>query len=121
MQNVRLAISRLEAMAAQSGKRATDYPAVVDTESARLSMGVNHFPCVTEKRAAGHGFWKMQQASFVTTSELMRLQGFTDEEMAGMKMVLYPYVMGERIGAGFTKTVVQRLITQCLIAAGRAA
>ena len=104
--NITKAILAINKHAAQAGRCPTSYPVIVDIGSSSLNMGIGHAPCVTEARGKTLGFWKLQQVQRLTITELFRLQGFCDKEVNDMKMVLTPSQMGDRLGAGFTKTVI---------------
>eukprot|EP00959_Pyramimonas_sp_CCMP1952_P305869 6400598-Pyramimonas_sp.AAC.1 len=60
----------------------------------------------------------LQTAKRLSCKEMMRLQGFTTDEIAGVDFSdVSNHTLGNMIGNGFAKTVVQRLLKASIDAA----
>ena len=112
------ALEVIKAMASDEGKPATDYGVIIDMGSSKLNMGIGYSPCLTATRCKGLSYMDLQTAKRLSCKEMMRLQGFTTDEIAFMDFSdVSNHTLGAMIGNGFTKTVVQRLLKSAMDAA----
>jgi len=112
--SVQQAIAKLEKKAREEGRRVESYPAVVDLECSSLNMAVGVCPCITRNRGGAHSFWLLQHGRRLTTSEMMRLQGF---DPTTIHVNVSKTQMGHLLGNGFTCTVVERILRAAIEAA----
>ena len=115
--NVQLALEAIQREADSRQVPPESIPVIVDTGSGKLNMALDRAPCLTKQRGKSLSFFKLQTGEFMSVFELMRLQGFTDDEMARMNFVVSPSQVGKMVGNSFTKTVMQRLIRNAIVAA----
>eukprot|EP00959_Pyramimonas_sp_CCMP1952_P080704 1686218-Pyramimonas_sp.AAC.1 len=114
------ALERIKAKADDENKSATDYGVIVDMGSTKLNMAIGYSPCLTATRCKGRSYMDLQTAKRLTCKEMMRLQGFTNDEIAGMDLSSHSdWALGSMIGNGFTKTVIQRIMKAAITAAER--
>jgi len=64
---------------------AESYDVIVDTGGSKLNMGIGYAPCLTASRCQARAFVDLRTARRLSLSELLRLQGFTNEEMVGLR------------------------------------
>ncbi len=112
------ALDTIKAMATDDGKSATDYGVIIDMGSSKLNMGIGYSPCLTATRCKGLSYMDLQTAKRLSCKEMMRLQGFTTDEIAGMDFSdVSKHTLGNMIGNGFAKTVVQCILKASIDAA----
>ena len=113
---IQKALQIIKAKAKDEQKSATDYGVVVDMGSTKLNMGIGYSPCLTACKGKSH--MDLQTTKKLSIRAMMRFQGFTTEEMAGMGFSLRSdHQFGEMIANAFTKTVIQRIIQSAIKAA----
>ena len=115
--NLHHALVEIIGVARADGRCPSSYNVIVDTASSKLNMGIGYSPCLTASRGAGRAFVDLQTAKKLSLSEMLRLQGFTTEEMAGMNFVGARSSIGHMAGNAFTKTVIMRIVRAALSAA----
>ena len=103
--NINDAIAKVRLVAQREGKPAEALKAVVDIGSSRLNLGIGYSPCLTASRCSARAFVNLQTAEKLTVTEMMRLQGFTTEDISAMKISLSNSRMAKMVGNAFTKSV----------------
>ncbi len=114
--NVKAALLKTQRLAAEKGVRVESIPVVVDVGGTSVNMAVDCTPCLTKSRGQTRAFFNLQSGTFLGAAELFRLQGYTDEEMAAMNMVVSENKLGALLGNAMTKTVLQRLLSAAIAA-----
>ena len=72
-------------IARRAAEDATSYDVIVDTGGSRLNVGIGYAPCLTASRCQARAFVDLRTAWRLSLSELLRPQGFTNEEIAGFR------------------------------------
>ena len=92
---VRRALAKICDKAEAENKKPHLYDVIVDIGTSSTSVGFDYSPTLTRTRCLSKDYWSMRHAARLTTTEMMRLQGFpvgditipagvTDCQMAGM-------------------------------------
>jgi len=87
---------------------------VIDVGSSKFHMMLNKSPCMTRSRAGGH--WLSSRGRFMTTAEMLRLNGF-DPKLIHVSCVS-PNQLGRLIGNAMSVNVLERLLLRLLPSAG---
>ena len=114
--NVTAALVKTERLAKKKGVQVESIPVVVDVGGTGVNMAVDHTPCLTKSRGQSRAFFNLQSGTFLSATELFRLQGYTDDELMTMNMVVSENKLGALLGNAMTKTVLQRLISAAIAA-----
>ena len=116
--NVKKALVALAERAKQDSRRPESYACIVDKAASSTSGSFGYAPCLTAARGSCFAFMNLQTGTNLTISEMFRLQGFDDTEMASMKLdCVSDRQISTMLGDSFTKTVMQRLINLAIRAA----
>ena len=81
-----------------------------------MNLGEDHAPCLTKTRGQTRAFFNLNSGTFLSATEMFRLQGYTDDEIMSMTMVVSEQKLGALLGNAMTKTVLQRLIAASISA-----
>ena len=115
--NIMMAVKKVTGIAAKEKRPPEELCVLVDKGASNLGIGIGVAPCLTKARGQSHNLFKLQTGQAMSLTELLRLQGFDNDEIASMNMVISPKQLGGLLGNGFTKTVLQRLLVCCIRAA----
>ena len=114
--NIEAALRKIQRLADARGVRAESIPVVVDVGGTGLNLGEGHTPCLTRTRGHARALFNLNSGTFLSAREMFRLQGYTDDEIMSMKMVVSDNKLGALLGNAMTKTVLQRLIAASISA-----
>ena len=104
--------------AASEGCTPESYEVAVDAGSSRTNFGYGVCPCITKTRGSSLAMFNLQMGDFFNVKEMLRLQGFADEEINALNLhCVTARQLGGLIGHSFTKTVVQRILKNAIRAA----
>jgi DNA-cytosine methyltransferase len=116
--NVAEALVKLRRVASKKAMRVEDLPAVLDAGSSRCNLAVQGCPCLTHSRCKGGGFLSMQHGTALTTTEMLRLQGFSQTDISTMQLdVVAPGALRGMIGNAFSKCVCMEVMKAAIAAA----
>ena len=115
--NLRKAVEKITALANSEGREPESYPVVVDLGSSKLNMGIGYCPCLTSSRCSSRGYAWLQTARRLSTAEMFKLQGFTEEDMVKMDFVLPRGKLAYMLGNAFTKTAIARVLKRAAVTA----
>jgi len=101
---------------AAAGYNAKEVPIAINANAISMKWYVERVPCLTATRAKQGGFWLSSLERFLTTSEMLRLQGIDPNHMQTGEIALGG--LAHMIGNAFTQTVFERLLLEALPAAG---
>ena len=114
--NLACALAKIRAYAAKKGGAPEQYAAIVDVGGSNCNVGIGRCPCITKTRARSFAFYSLQHGSPLTLREMLKLQGFTADEISHMNMVGRPSQVGGLVGNAFTKTVLAAVLRQAIVA-----
>ena len=114
--NVEAALQKIQKLADARGVRVESIPVVVDVGGTGTNLGEDHTPCLIKTRGQTRVFFNLNSGSFLSATEMFRLQGYTDDEIGSMNMVMSENKLGSLLGNAMTKTVLQRLIAAAISA-----
>ena len=99
---------------AAGGSPSTD-PWVVDCDSGHKSSNhmLNTSPCLTRSRYRGH--WLLREGRRLSTTEMLRLQGFNPDRVA---VAVSECTLGQQVGNAMSVNVVERILVKLLVPVG---
>ena len=102
--NLRAAVAKIKGIAQAEGRMPESYPVIVDLGGSKLNMAIGYSPCLTSSRCSARGYAWLQTATRLSTAELFKLQGFTEQDMLDMEFVLPRGQMASMIGNACSET-----------------
>ena len=121
-QHVRDALKIVKDRAQAKECRPEDIVAIIDTAGSSRSVGIDRCPCLTRSHCKSESFFSLQHNDMLRTTELLRLQGFTDRDINSMQLDCVAVCqLRAMIGNAFNKHVLAEILKACVHAAEAAA
>jgi len=111
--NINAAVSA--AMAAGLDPLSVDIVVDIGCSPSRANMMHNLCPAITKTRAAGRDFWLMSAARRLTIRELLRLQGFSEQDLYldGLSESKVGEMVGNAMSVPVLSAVLQEGLSVC--------
>ena len=99
-------------------RRPEDLVAIVDVASSSGNVSIDRCPCLTRSHCKSDSYFSLQHNSLLRTTELLRLQGYTDSDIRSMDLdCVAASQIRAMIGNAFSKNVLAEVLKACVHAA----